>query len=39
MDHTVSVLLLDRRGDFVDSIAFGAGADVALAKLRRLTAS
>lgn len=39
MNHTVSLLLLDRRGEFVDSIAFGASADVALAKLRRLMAS
>jgi protein SCO1/2 len=39
MSHTASLLLLDRRGELVDSIAYGASAEVALAKLRRLTAS
>lgn len=39
MDHTASVLLLDRRGDFFGTIAYGENADTALAKLKRLAAS
>ena len=38
MDHTASVLLLDRRGEFAGTIAYGEGADTAIAKLKRLAA-
>jgi protein SCO1/2 len=36
MDHTASVLLLDRGGDFAGTIAYGENPDNALAKLKRL---
>lgn len=36
MDHTASVLLLGRRGDFFGTIAYGENAETAMAKLRRL---
>jgi protein SCO1 len=36
MDHTASVLLLDRTGDFFGTIAYGENPDTALAKLKRL---
>ncbi len=36
MDHTASVLLLDRKGGFFGTIAYGENADTAQAKLRRL---
>jgi protein SCO1 len=36
MDHTASVLLLDRSGDFFGTIAYGENPDTALAKLKRL---
>lgn len=36
MDHTASVLLLDRKGDFAGTIAYGESADAAIAKLKRL---
>lgn len=38
MDHTASVLLLDRKGAFSGTIAYGENADSAVAKLRRLAA-
>jgi len=38
MDHTASVLLLDRRGGFFGTIAYGEPADTAVAKLKRLVA-
>lgn len=36
MDHTASVLMLNRAGDFAGTIAYGENPDNALAKLRRL---
>lgn len=39
MDHSASVLLLDRGGDFEGTIAYGEDGKTALAKLRRLAAS
>jgi protein SCO1/2 len=36
MDHTASVLLLDARGEFAGTIAYGESADTAIAKLKRL---
>ena len=36
MDHTASVLLLNRRGEFAGTIAYGESADTAIAKLKRL---
>src|SRR5690606_31867761 len=36
MDHTASVLLLDRNGAFAGTIAYGENPDHALAKLKRL---
>jgi len=36
MDHTASVLLLGRTGDFFGTIAYGENPDAALAKLKRL---
>ncbi|MFU0503102.1 SCO family protein [Pseudaminobacter sp. NGMCC 1.201702] len=36
MDHTASVLLLNGRGDFAGTIAYGESGDTALAKLKRL---
>jgi protein SCO1/2 len=36
MDHTASVLLLDRNGAFSGTIAYGENADTAVAKLKRL---
>lgn len=36
MDHTASILLLDRKGDFAGTIAYGESRDAALAKLKRL---
>lgn len=38
MDHTASVLLLDRNGDFAGTIAYGENPDTAIAKLKRLAA-
>ncbi|TYR32394.1 SCO family protein [Mesorhizobium microcysteis] len=38
MDHTASILLLDRAGDFWGTIAYGENPDNALAKLKRLAA-
>lgn len=38
MDHTATVLLLDRRGGFAGTIAYGENADTAIAKLKRLAA-
>jgi protein SCO1 len=38
MDHTASVLLLDRAGDFEGTIAYGEDEGAAVAKLRRLAA-
>lgn len=39
MDHTASVLLLDRNGGFFGTIAYGEGARTAVAKLERLAKS
>ncbi len=36
MDHTASVFLLDRQGEFQGTIAYRESSDTALAKLRRL---
>lgn len=36
MDHTASILLLDRSGDFAGTIAWGENPENALAKLKRL---
>lgn len=36
MDHTASVLLLDRGGDFAGTIAYEENPEAALAKLKRL---
>lgn len=38
MDHTASVLLLNRYGDFAGTIAYGENSDTAIAKLKRLAA-
>ncbi|MEO3385528.1 SCO family protein [Mesorhizobium sp. CAU 1741] len=38
MDHTASVLLLDRAGDFAGTIAYGENPENAIAKLKRLAA-
>lgn len=39
LDHTASVLLLDRTGDFFGTIAYGEAQDAAMAKLKRLADS
>ena len=36
VDHTASIILLDRAGDFAGTIAYGENPDNALAKLKRL---
>lgn len=36
LDHTASVLMLDRSGDFAGTIAYGESAATAVAKLQRL---
>lgn len=36
MDHTASIILLDKDGDFAGTIAYGENPDNALAKLKRL---
>lgn len=38
MDHTASILLLGRDGDFFGTIAYGENPDTAIAKLKRLAA-
>jgi protein SCO1/2 len=38
MDHTASVLLLDGKGDFAGTIAYGESTDTAVEKLKRLAA-
>ncbi|RWB60760.1 MAG: SCO family protein [Mesorhizobium sp.] len=38
MDHTASVLLLNAKGEFAGTIAYGENADTAIAKLKRLAA-
>ena len=38
MDHTASILLLGRNGDFFGTIAYGENPDTAIAKLKRLVA-
>ncbi len=38
MDHTASVLLLDAKGGFAGTIAYGESPDNAIAKLKRLAA-
>lgn len=37
MDHTASVFLMDAKGDFKGTIAYGENAESAVAKLRQLT--
>jgi len=37
MDHTASVFLLDEKGDFKGTIAYGENPETAIAKLKRLT--
>ena len=39
MDHSASVMLLDRGGDFAGTIAYGEDAKTAVEKLRRLAAT
>jgi protein SCO1/2 len=39
MDHTASILLLNRHGDFAGTIAYGENPTNAIAKLKRLAAS
>lgn len=36
MDHTASILLLNSKGDFFGTIAYGENPDTAVAKLKRL---
>ena len=38
MDHTASVILMDAKGDFFGTIAYGEAPETALAKLKRLAA-
>ena len=38
MDHTASILLLDSKGAFFGTIAYGENPDTAVAKLKRLAA-
>ncbi|MDP3896962.1 MAG: SCO family protein [Mesorhizobium sp.] len=38
MDHTASIILLDRGGDFAGTIAYGENPENAIAKLKRLAA-
>jgi protein SCO1/2 len=38
MDHTASLILLNRSGDFAGTIAYGENENAALAKLKRLEA-
>lgn len=38
MDHTATILLLDRKGAFAGTIAYGENAEIAVAKLKRLAA-
>lgn len=38
MDHTASVLLLNRHGDFAGTISYGENPETAIAKLKRLAA-
>jgi len=38
MDHTASILMLDRAGAFFGTIAYGENPDTAIAKLKRLVA-
>ncbi|MES0041028.1 SCO family protein [Mesorhizobium sp. M0091] len=38
MDHTASALLLNAKGEFSGTIAYGESADTAIAKLKRLAA-
>ena len=38
MDHTASILLLDRNGSFFGTIAYGENPDTAIEKLKRLAA-
>lgn len=39
VDHTASVLMFDRAGEFMGTIALGENRDTALAKIQRLTSS
>ena len=36
MDHTASVLLLNAKGEFAGTIAYGEKTETAIAKLKRL---
>ena len=38
MDHTASILLLNSKGGFEGTIAYGENGDTAMAKLKRLAA-
>jgi protein SCO1 len=38
MDHTASILLLSKGGDFAGTIAYGEDSEAAMAKLKRLAA-
>ena len=38
MDHTASVLLLNGKGEFAGTIAYGEKPETAVAKLKRLAA-
>ena len=38
MDHTASVLLLNAKGEFSGTIAYGESPDTAIKKLKRLAA-
>lgn len=39
IDHSASIMLLDRSGDFFGTIAYGEDSEAAIAKLKRLAAS
>jgi protein SCO1/2 len=38
MDHTASVLLLNGKGEFAGTVAYGESKETAIAKLKRLAA-
>ena len=38
MNHTASVFLVNRKGEYEGTIAYGRSMDTALAKIRRLMA-
>ena len=39
MNHTASVFLVDAKGEFAGTIAYGENTDTALEKIRRLVAN